>query len=311
MKNVVVAIDLGGTRCKLGLFHNNTLKDQIIFPSYKEKSTAHNLHLVVSEIVNLCKKNGWNKNAIHAIGLAFPGLVDRITSTVISCHGKYEDAHLFDFENWSHSTFSCPILMENDARLACLGEHRYGAGLPFSDMVMVTFGTGVGTSVIQNNKLLIGKHFQAGCLGGHFPVNVAGRACHCGNKGCLEAESSLEALHEYAEQLASYPESSLSGKPFDFKALMEAYKVGDKAAIEVVNYACKVWATGLIAFIHAYDPEAIVLGGGIMKSHGVFLPLLRKYVQQHAWTPSAPVRLVVGELDEGAAMYGALALICG
>jgi glucokinase len=138
---------------------------------------------------------------------------------------------------------------------------------------------------------------------------VDGRLCHCGNKGCLEAESSLDALKEYAKTLRNYSNSILSKQVFDFEVLLKAYKEEDSIANDVVNYACQIWATGLIAFIHAYDPEAIVLGGGIMKSHEVLIPKLQNYVDQYAWTPQAKVPLIVGELEEQAAMYGALAMM--
>ena len=88
-------------------------------------------------------------------------------------------------QNWNVDFF-----IDNDARLAAVGEWKYGAGKDTDNLVVMTIGTGIGTSVIMNGKLLRGKHFQAGCLGGHFSVKYNGSMCTCGNSGCVEAYAS-------------------------------------------------------------------------------------------------------------------------
>ncbi len=305
-KETIACIDLGGTRSKLGLFVNDQLVAFDIYPSFKEQSTSQNLKIVQDHLLKLCQKHQLPRESIRAIGLAFPGLVNRDDSKVISSSGKYEDAHRFDFKRWAFRAFNASIAIDNDSRLACLGEKCYGSGKKFSNMVMVTLGTGIGTGVVINDHLIVGKHYQAGCLGGHFPVRVNGRKCHCGNHGCVEAEASLVALEVYAQALNGYKESLLSGKPpFDFQRLFQAYRQGDRIAKQTAHYCMDLWATALVAYIHAYDPEAVLIGGGVMKSQDIILPYLRSKTQSMAWTPLHEVQIISASLNDQAGILGA------
>ncbi|MEM7107347.1 MAG: ROK family protein [Bacteroidota bacterium] len=306
---LTLTVDLGGTRSKIGVFGQGQLMVYGIYPSFKKENTSHNMALVSDHVKSLCQDHQLDYNTIKYVGLAFPGLVNTDESYVISSSGKYEDADEFDFKNWAMDYFKSKICMDNDSRLACLGERYFGAGKDFSNMVTVTFGTGIGTGVIINNKLLIGKHYQAGCLGGHVPVVTAGRKCHCGNEGCLEAEASLVALEEYASLMPDYKESQLGGKRnFSFQHLFEAYRQKDEVAIQTANYCMDLWATGLISYIHMYDPEVIIVGGGIMQSKDIIIPYFQDKVDRLAWTPSHKVQIVVASLDDKAGVYGAYAM---
>src|SRR5439155_23768344 len=95
-----------------------------------------------------------------------------------------------ELATWSRDTFGLRLCIENDARMALLGESYEGAARGFSDVVMMTLGTGIGGVTMIEGKLLRGKHSQAGCIGGHFPVLFSGRPCSCGGIGCAEAEAS-------------------------------------------------------------------------------------------------------------------------
>jgi len=311
-KETIACIDLGGTRSKLGLFVDDQLVAFDIHPSFQEKSTSENLKIVQSHLLTLCQKHQILPGSIRAIGLAFPGLVDRDESEVISSSGKYEDAPDFDFKRWARRTFDASIVIDNDSRLACLGEKHHGSGKRFSNMVMVTLGTGIGTGVVIDGNLIVGKHYQAGCLGGHFPVMVNGRKCHCGNRGCVEAEASLAALEVYARALKDYNDSLLIGKPhFDFKHLFQAYRQGDPIAKQTAHYCMDLWATALVAYIHAYDPEAVIIGGGVMQSQDIILPYLRSKTRSLAWTPLHEVQILPASLNDQAGLFGAYEMCKG
>ena len=194
----------------------------------------------------------------------------------------------------------------NDARMALLGEWQHGAGQGCSDLVMVTLGTGIGSAVLIGGQLLIGKHFQAGNLGGHFVVNHKGSVCTCGNIGCVEAEASTRRLPALLKEHPEFPGSSMKNEEFpDFKALFHHAGNNDQVAREVLDHCLSAWAAGIITMIHAFDPEIIILSGGIMKSSAIILPALQEKVNQLAWTPWGKVKLVEAKFPDSAALYGA------
>jgi len=155
-------------------------------------------------------------------------------------------------------------------------------------------------------ELLIGKHFQAGNLGGHFVVNHKGPVCTCGNLGCVEAEASTWRLPSLLKEHPGFGQSAIKNEEvLDFRALFHHAKNNDKVAKEVLDHCLSAWAAGIITMIHAFDPEMIILSGGIMKSAEVILPALQEKVNQLAWTPWGKVKLVEAKFPDSAALYGA------
>ena len=147
-------------------------------------------------------------------------MVDPQTNRILSTNAKYDDALNIRLDDWVKQNWAVDFFMDNDARLAAVGEWKFGAGSNTDDLVVMTIGTGIGTSVIMNGKLLRGKHFQAGCLGGHISVVCNGRQCTCGNKGCVEAYASTWSLKQRIEEHEAFKKSSLSTVPvIDFEAL--------------------------------------------------------------------------------------------
>jgi glucokinase len=190
--------------------------------------------------------------------------------------------------------------------MATVGEWKFGAGLGSDDIVMVTVGTGIGTSVVIEGKLLRGKHYQAGCLGGHFTVNYSGKQCSCGNIGCVEAEAATWNLAALARNHPNYSNSALSKEEIiDFAALFKLAKSGDLIANEIKLHCLNVWTAGIISYIHAYDPEKVILGGGILKSQAEIVPYIQDKVDKHAWTPWGKVAIIASSLDDSAAIVGA------
>jgi len=196
--------------------------------------------------------------------------------------------------------------------MALLGERYAGAARGYDDVVMITLGTGVGGAAMIEGKLLRGKHAQAGCLGGHLPAKVGGRACTCGAVGCTEAEASGWALPMIAKDWSGFHESALAqGATIDFRSVFELAKAGDKVSLEIRNYCLEVWATAAVGLIHAYDPELIVIGGGVMRSADVILPHIQQFTDRHAWTPWGKVKIAAAKLGNHAGLFGAAPLLSG
>jgi glucokinase len=301
-----IAIDLGGTIIKIGLLKSGQLIDRMECLARSQSGLQPQLTELESIIDKLLQSHLISKEDVMGIGFSFPGLVDSFRNRIISTNKKYEDGPDTDLEGWARQKWNWPLFAENDARMALLGEWQAGTGKDCNDLVMITLGTGIGSAVLMNGQLLKGKHFQAGNLGGHFVVNHKGTICTCGGKGCVESEASSWRLPSLLNEHPGFSSSSLCkvADP-DFKALFFHAQNNDQVALEVLDHCISAWSAAIINMIHAFDPEMIILGGGIMKSANIILPALQKKVHDQAWTPWGKVRLVAAQHPDSAALYGA------
>ncbi|RZS69138.1 ROK family protein [Pseudobacter ginsenosidimutans] len=300
-----IGIDLGGTLIKAGLMYNGQVKAFEIFEANAGNGVKGNLPLIESAVNALMAGSKVLPDQLGGVGLAFPGLVDPVRNAVISTNQKYDDAFDVDFNAWAESNWNVPFCMDNDARLAMIGEWQYGAARGHQNVVMLTIGTGIGTGVVLEGKVLYGQHFQAGSLGGHFVVDYKGRTCSCGNRGCVEALASSAFLPAIIQE---HPGLSAAfkarAKEYDFKQIFALAGEGDVEAIALRNNCMDIWAAALVNCIHAYDPSIIVLGGGILKSSEVILPYLQERVGRLAWCPSGHVEIVNAASGDQAALLG-------
>ncbi len=301
-----IAIDLGGTIIKIGLMNDGRLIDRIEISAQSATGLKSQLPEIERSIDSILLINQLNYQDVLGIGFSFAGLVDSDKHRILSTNQKYNDAPQIDLVGWAQQKWGWPLFAMNDARMALLGEWQYGAGQGCSDLVMVTMGTGIGTAVLVAGELFVGKHFQAGNLGGHFIVDHKGAACTCGGKGCVEAEASTWRLPSLLKEHPEFYASSMKNENIlDFKALFHHAIANDKVAKEVLAHCLSVWSAGIITMIHAFDPEMIILSGGIMKSSSIILPALQEKVNQLAWTPWGKVKLVEAKNPDSAALYGA------
>ena len=305
-----LAVDIGGTHANCGLVEN----DRILLSESVDLTGTTNIRTVLSRIREvsdrLVNQQRSTLKDIGGIAVGFPGLVDSRIGRVVSTNKKYDDAPEVDFSAWARDAFGLPVRIENDARLALLGESYGGAARSFRDVVMMTLGTGIGGVAMIEGKLLRGKHAQAGCLGGHIPVLFNGRPCTCGGIGCAEAEASGWSLPGIVRESPGYADSTLSLlSHVGFKQLFEEAVRGDKVAVAVRDRCLNIWAVDAVALIHAYDPEVIVIGGGVMESANIIIPYIASYVHKYAWTPWGKVQIRPAELGNNAALVGAIPLL--
>jgi len=320
----VLACDLGGTRMKVGVVRDGEVLAQTVEPTNSKASLAPALDALQAAWLKLLDGLNLSVRDCAGISVAFPSLVDVNSGRVLAEYGKYADAINFDFRAWAKNKFNLPLAIENDARMALAGEWKPGAGRGSDNVVMITLGTGLGTAAVMEGKLLRGRHGQAGVLGGHSTVRYGGRACCCGNIGCAEAEASTAFLSELAKARSDFAASTLTlwNKPWktrsrsgqrcstgrarepvlDFAAVFKHAAAGDTCAVALRDHSLCVWATLAVNLIHAYDPEMVILGGGIMASATVILPAVRDYVARHAHTPWGNVQVVVSALGDNAAL---------
>ena len=299
-----IAVDLGGTRIKVGLMNEDSLVSKEIIDADPSGLCA-NMHNIENTIAHLVQQTQTTHKNITGVGMAFPGIVNPVTKKVLSTNKKYDDAPAIDLEKWVDEKWNAKFYIDNDARMATVGEWKFGAGKGSDNIVMLTIGTGIGSSTIIEGKLLRGTHFQAGCLGGHFIVDHKGNLCSCGNIGCVEAQASTWSIVQRAKNDNGFKKSMLSKiEKIDFQAVFNAAGKNDLLAIDLKHECMDIWAAGIINLIHAYDPEVVILGGGILNSKDEILPYISERVNKYAWTPWGQVELKASVLMSSAALLG-------
>lgn len=308
-EKITIGIDLGGTRIKIGLVENGTVKDLKIAEARSKDGLKGQL-IQLEQIMSLwIKKNSGGELA--GIGLSFPGIVDSVQNRVIDTSSKYPDAPSLDLTHWAKEAFGVPFKMDNDARLACLGEWHYGAGKGTANMVMVTLGTGIGTSAIIDNRILRGRHFQAGILGGHIILDYQNQhdVCSCGRYGCAEGVASMWMIEKKAKQDALFGNSMLADEEkINWESIVKHSKAGDALAVKLKAHCLDVWSAAIINLVHAYDPDRIVIGGGISHTEDGLLSYFEKELTNRAWCPGGIPELRLAEHPDTAAILGAAAL---
>jgi glucokinase len=305
-----LAIDFGGTHATCGIVEDRTLLVHETVDTNRAKSLDAVLPRITDTFHNLAKSQSLSFKDCAGVAVGFAALVDSRTGQILSTNGKYDDAKEIDLAAWSQQAFGLPLRIENDARMALLGEFYAGAARNFTEVVMMTLGTGIGGVAMIEGKLLRGKHSQAGCLGGHIPVLFTGRACNCGAIGCAEAEAAGWSLPLVVKDWPGLSQSTLSKyRDVGFKELFDEATCGDSVAIAIRDRCLNVWAATAVGLVHAYDPEIIVVGGGIMKSADAIIPYVESYVQKHSWTPWGKVQVRAAELGNNAALLGAVPLL--
>ena len=302
--------DLGGTRVKLALMRNGAVLAQHGFEARSHEGLAPQLPRIARSFESMCGDVGVARAECSAVAIAFPSLVDVTAGRILTSYGKYEDAPALDLVGWAREALGLPLVLENDARAALLGEWQAGAGRGSDDLVMVTLGTGLGTAALLQGRLLRGTHGQAGILGGHLTVRHGGRRCTCGNYGCAEAEASTSVLPRVASEHADFAGSALRhAGVIDYAQVLRLARQGDACAQALRAQAVEVWSALIVNLIHAYDPERVIVGGGIMAGAPDFFPEVTDRVHARAHTPWGRLQLVAAQLGDAAALHGCELLI--
>jgi len=293
---------MGGTKIKLGLIHDGKVVAQASLAASSHINLITRLAETGDKVDELLAENNAEP---MGIGIAFPGIIDNIRYKVLSKYVKYPDAQNVNFSQWAVERWNIPVAVENDAKAALIGEWQFGSGKGSNDLVLITLGTGVGSAVMIGGKVLSGRNFIAGNLGGHMTINMHGRTCTCGNIGCVETEGSTWALVDEVKNAPEFFSSSLSREAdIDFKNLFKHAAEGDTLAAQIRDKCLKTWSLGIINLIHAFDPEKIVIGGGIMESHHILLPHIHRMITKHSWVKNNPPELVAATHPQLAGLLG-------
>jgi glucokinase len=300
-----LCIDFGGTEIKLGILDGPRI---LATATRVATGTEADLDAVHDALGELTESAGTDE--IAAVGIALPGVVDRAAGSLVAAHDKYGYAHGRDLREWASQSFGVPAVVENDARAALVGETTFGVAAGARDAVLVTLGTGIGTAALIDGHLLRGVHDHAGILGGHVTIDLDGPACNCGNIGCAEAVASTWALQR---DVASDP--ALAASPLGERAargrigLVDLLETLDAPAPRALfDRYLRAWGAAIVTLCHAYDPDVVILSGGVLRSADVILPPLEAYVDAHLWSSSHRPDFVTPSAPESSVLLGLSAL---
>lgn len=290
----VLALDLGGTRLKAGLIDANS-------GDVMAQATAATAGADAEEALRVCEKVAaelLGSGAVAAAALSVPGIVE--DGVVTALPGKFDGIEGRDLTGWLQ-TFAQRVVVVNDAVAYGAGEARFGAGAGHRRVLVMTIGTGVGVTVLQDGHPVAPGPLGAGILGGQIPIDApdTGPRDTSGRQGTIEARCAATAITAYAAEAGLSAHSVIE--------VYEAAEDGDAAARAALDVYRSWLARAVVALAHAHSPSALVLGGGPMQHGNPVFTGLQRLVDPQLWAGYS-VSLHLAALGDSAALRGLAAL---
>jgi glucokinase len=309
-EDVVLAVDLGGTHLRAALVDRT---GKILTQIKKETPKGDSPECVLESLVEAereCRSSRGAANPrVIAASVVVPGAVDKANAVVVQAP-NLPYLNNFGLKRALEKKFARPVVLENDANAAAMGEMWLGAARGCRNVICVTLGTGVGGGVISDGRLWRGSDGSAGEIG-HTAVDpFSGLKCKCGNEGCLEMFASATAIVRMAnENLPKFPDSTLNKQEITAERVYEAGREGDELAISVFDRVGLYLGIGVATLINLLNPEIIVIGGGVVNGWKLFEGSMREQVAARAFRPQlGKVRIVPAECGDNAGLLGAAKL---
>jgi glucokinase len=309
MKKYVFGVDVGGTTVKMGLFN---VAGEVLEKWEIKTRTENGGEAIIPDIAAAAngklEEKGIAKEEVAGIGIGIPGPINEegVVPHTANLGWGYKEVTR-ELEELT----GLPCKGGNDANVAALGEAWKGGAAGYSNVVMVTLGTGVGGGIIIGEKIITGSNGAGGEIGHlHVDDNIQGY-CGCGNQGCLEQVASATGITNLANQAlaASDKPSVLRGGEVSAKTVFDAVKEGDELAKEVAERFGKYLGTALASITAIVDPQAIVIGGGVSKAGPIILEYIEKYYQKYCFKSCRDVKFALATLGNDAGIYGCAKMV--
>jgi len=309
-KKYCLGIDFGGTNTKFCLLDSRMEGSEVV-----QLRTAGNSKEIVQQMVCGCQElmaeNGVKVREVAGVGIGSPGPLDLDEGTILATP-NIPGMDGLAIRDLVGQGLSMPATLENDANAAAYGEYICGAGAGAKDMVLLTLGTGIGSGIIIEGKLLHGSH-GIGAEIGHMCVEPDGEQCGCGQKGCLERYSSATYIAERARELIEDKGRNgllaavlaQSGR-LTAKDIVEAVGAGDAFAEEVWDRGMRYLAIACVNICRIFDPDQIILAGGMTNAGRHLLDPLRRHFSSLHWSiTEVKTRIDIATLGDNAGAIGA------
>ena len=294
-----LGIDIGGTKIAVAAVERTGgILGEATVATESERGFASGIRRILDTAAVVLADAAWTARDLDGVGIGCAGPVDPVRGTIHNPHTLpgWPDA---DIVTPLREALGCPVVLENDADMALLGERESGAGRGFDPVVMLTFGTGIGGAALAGGRLLRGAKGEHPELG-HVLVDPQGPPCYCGTSGCFESVASGSALAAAARA------AGLEDAPFLLARALE----GDADAQRLRAVALAATARATWTILHALLPERLVLGGGMMDEHyEVFAAAATEAIAQATLIPKGCVTVVRAQLGSRAGVVGAASAV--
>lgn len=308
----LIGTDLGGTKIATALTDTDSriLKYETSPTDPKRGSEA-----IIGEMADSILKiaEGIPHDAVLGVGVACAGL---ITREGVVAYSPNLDWHQVPLKEMLEKRLPWKVYLHNDVNLAAVGEMHYGAAQGKQNVVCMFVGTGIGGGLILNGKLYLGSQGFAGEIG-HMSIMWDGPPDFCGNPGCIESLASGTALARRARESVLEGRSSriselAGGDPARIRVehIAEAANAGDALALELIQHNGRLLGTGLVNMVNLFNPELIVMGGGVIRGIPQLVDIARDVVNKYALKPpAAGVEIVRAQFGREAGVIGATVLV--
>ncbi len=313
----ILAVDIGGTKILTALFSpDGKMLSSVVLPTLPDEGVSAVIERLCRTIDKFLEDNNLEPSQLAGIGIACAGGIDTGRGVVVTPSPNMPGWSDIPLADMVHKRFGVNTYLVNDASAAALGEHRYGAGKGVNNLVLFTLGTGIGGGIIVEGNLYLGAVGGAGELG-HMTVDADGPRCGCGNTGCLEMLASGRAIERDAiSRLRQGAKSCLSemvnGKIEKITAAQvgAAARNGDPLACDILSRAAYYLGIGMVNAVNIFNPEMVVIGGGMAELGDMIISPGRRMVAERAFSVSSrTVRVVTALLGNEAGVYGAAAFV--
>ena len=309
MSKYAVGVDVGGTTVKLGVLDTDgNLFNKWEIVTRKEENGSHILPDIAASIDEKLKEFNIAKEDVTGIGIGVPGPIDDNGVVHVAVNLGWGE---FNVNETLTKLTGIPAKAGNDANVAALGEMWKGGGEGFSNIVVVTLGTGVGGGIIINGKILAGVTGAGGEIG-HIHINDdEEKACGCGNHGCLEQYASATGISNIAKKLLKQynGKTVLTEADTSAKAVFDGVKAGDALCIDIAKEFGFYLGKGLAMIASTVNPEAFVIGGGVSKAGEVIFDYIKPSFDKFVFKSAGNVKFLLATLGNDAGMYGAAKLV--
>jgi glucokinase len=309
----IAGVDIGGTTIKLAFL--NDRGDILHKWEIKTNISEHGMFIVrdiCQTIEAKLRELGFTKEKIIGVGVGAPGPVNLENGAI------YEAVNLHWENNYPlkkelEEILAIPVIVDNDANIAAIGEMWKGTGKGAQDLVCITLGTGIGCGVIANGKIVHGINGAGGEIGHITVIPVNGASCNCGKTGCLETIASATGISRIAIEKINESDTASSLQSeyqkngvMTAKLVFDAAKEHDALALEIVEYISFHLGLTLANVANSLNPEMIVIGGGVSKAGDILVEMVNKYFQQFAFSRVAKsTSISLATLGNDAGVIGA------
>ena len=311
MKQYSIGIDLGGTKILTALVDKKTgeVVEYIKKKTKKEKGSQNIIRKINESIDDLLNNTKIKTDEISSIGIGAAGQNDRENGIIIA--GVNLDCYNLNIREEIQKHFDFQVYLGNDVETAAIGEMKFGAAKGYDDFVCIFVGTGVGSAIIKDGKIITGATGTAGEIG-HMIVDLNGRPCSCGAHGCLEAYASRSAIETRIEGALKKGRTSCileyieNGKSITSGMIKKAIERQDELVTQCVTEASEYLSGGIASVINFINPKLIILGGGLIEGVDFFYQkTVKKARSKSLPVPAAKTEFKKAALGDFSGVIGA------